>query len=366
MLYSILFAELTNINPDPMGEPWIVGGVSNLTEEQAEFVSRIQILPEPENWDADKSFLASVDNSTRQFFRPVFNQEGFGSCGQASGIGYGFTYEMNSKRNTSAAIDSSIPQSEWYQQENSHNWYPPHFTYNFLNEGTYSQGSWFFEGWDIVKQMGIPDVHTYGGMWPTEIAEPYEDTSDYKLKNAQMWMNGYEKYKSGMVNRVLDYYYIPVNTPSGLNLLKQWMNDHCDGSDNGGVAVFAGGFPSWGGNEEFNMVTIVGLPGEGVRYSVITHWGHDEANHAMTFVGYDDEFEWDYDREIYIDNQGIEHVIPPSNHEWEWDSVTETLIQTTEKPMSEWEVGALIMVNSWGRSWGVGGKAFVPYRLLGL
>ena len=41
---------------------------------------------------------AILDNSTLQFFRPVFNQVSL-ECGQASGIGQGFTYEMNYARN---------------------------------------------------------------------------------------------------------------------------------------------------------------------------------------------------------------------------------------------------------------------------
>ncbi|MDA3884572.1 MAG: hypothetical protein PF638_03155 [Candidatus Delongbacteria bacterium] len=98
-------AELSNINPDPTGEPWIVGGISSLTPEQQEKVDAIPVLELPDTY-AGKELPPDIDNSQQPYFRDVFNQEG-GSCGQASGVGYAFTYEMNFERGTSANVDDN-------------------------------------------------------------------------------------------------------------------------------------------------------------------------------------------------------------------------------------------------------------------
>jgi hypothetical protein len=57
-----------------------------------------------------------VDNSTYNWMRPIFEQEG-GSCAQSAAIGYTFTYEINRLRNKSSA--------------DTVNQYRPDFTYNF-------------------------------------------------------------------------------------------------------------------------------------------------------------------------------------------------------------------------------------------
>ncbi len=160
-------------------------------------------------------------------------------------------------------------------------------------------------------------------------------------------MNGYDKYESGMDNRVLEYYSIDVGDTTGLQTLKHWMNDHGDGSEAGGIAVFAAGVS---GN--FIMRHLVFPEGGPEPYTIVERWD-DVVNHAMTFVGYDDTMGWDYDRDGHIgydyDEDGIY-----TNHGADGNLL----------PMKEWELGALIMVNSWGAGWGTGGKAWVPYRTL--
>lgn len=79
-----------NINPDPYGDPWLVGGVPEITPE---IQSDIDAISE---FRLDPSCLmntlsSSVDNSQRQFMRDIFRQNG-NSCAQASTVGYMFTY----------------------------------------------------------------------------------------------------------------------------------------------------------------------------------------------------------------------------------------------------------------------------------
>ncbi len=108
MTISVVFAELVNLNPDPDGEPWWAGGVSEPTPEQLERMNAIPKLVLPDSYRNSKEKLPyEIDNSLELYFRPVFNQEG-GSCGQASGIGYNFTYEMNFIRGTAANITDNL------------------------------------------------------------------------------------------------------------------------------------------------------------------------------------------------------------------------------------------------------------------
>lgn len=311
IITSLSYGELINMNPDPDGDPWWAGGVSEPTPELMERINALPVLTLPDRYKQRKDPLpSSVDNFALQFFRPVFNQAG-GSCGQASGVGYNFTYEINLLRNTAA--NTSATQ------------FPTHHTWNFLNEGNGS-GSWYFDGWDIIKDNGCPNVASYGGMWPST----YRDTR---------WLDGYSLWKEGMENRVTEQFTIPVGTPEGLETLKQYMNDHCDGSQYGGIVNFTAGSS---GMQTGTLAS--GTPHAG-EY-VVKLWA-DPLDHAMTFAGYDDSVRVDYNNDGKYTN--------------DIDITGDSIVD-----MRDWEIGALLMVNSWSDSWGTYGKAWVPYRTLAL
>ena len=289
-----------NVNPDPNGEPWMVGGLR--IPDQSE-LSKIPLI-ELSRTDLQRninSLPTSLDNTTQPYFRPIFNQSN-GSCAQSSGIAYNFTYEMNRERNTSAS--------------NSQNQYPSHYTYNFLNDGDGNNGSWYTDGWDIIKADGCPNLPTYG--------------NQLDALGDQGWMSGYSKYESAMHNRVKEYFAIKVDTPDGLLTLKHWLYDHLENASTGGLVNFAAGVYNTG----FNITND----------NIITSWGYP-SNHAMTFVGWDDNISYDYNNDGQITNN-----IDINN-----DGVVD---------MRDWERGALIMVNSWGTSWGSSGKAYVMYKTL--
>lgn len=297
--------KLINLNPDPNGEPWYVGILRTLTKEDLKRIEQTPKLTLPLNYQKG-SLPSFIDNSLNKYFRPVFNQSN-GSCGQASGVGYGFTYAINLARDQAA----NTIQTQ----------YPTHYTYNFLNKGE-DNGSFYFDGWEIINANGCPTVETYGGM----------------ANGLVNWMNGYDNYYKSMKNRTLEMYTIDVSTPQGLETLKAWMNDQLNGSPVGGIANFSGGVSG-----EFSLKWLpVGTPEE--YKNVITFWG-TEVNHAMTFVGYNDNIRYDFNNDgkytntVDIDGNGI-------------------------LDMRDWEYGGLIMVNSWGSSWGTYGKAYVPYKLL--
>ncbi len=305
LLYTILaLAELINVNPDPMGDKWIAGGFLIPTEEQLakvkEFKPAVKI---------SKVLPSRVDNSTEPYFRPVFNQVG-GSCAQASGVGYTFTYELNRARGLAANTTDTQ--------------YPTHFTYNFLNSGSGENGSWYGSGWDIIASGGCPNVTDYGG--------------SFAEGGNSRWLSGQEEWENGLYNRVSDQTYIDISTIEGFEEFKNWFDNHSDGSATGGIGVFAAGASG------YTMTTLPEGTHEGGK-KVITKWG-SVVNHAMTYVGYDDSVRFDYN------GDGKFTTDIDLNHDHRID-------------MRDSEYGALIVANSWGTGWGNGGFAYQMYKLIG-
>ncbi|MBN2788663.1 MAG: T9SS type A sorting domain-containing protein [Candidatus Delongbacteria bacterium] len=310
---SILFSEIINHNPDPNGEPWISGGWVIPSDDQLEVIKaypKLQLTRSSKNTDLPYE----VNNSYKIYFRPVFTQYA-NECGQAAGIGYNFTYEMNYMRGENGNFNR--------------NQYPTYYTYNFLNDGDGINGSSYFDGWEIAMRSGIPYSTDYGGMVPT---------SDPSMME-KIWMSGYDKYVNAMQNRVQEVVTIPVDTPEGLDILKHWLNDHGNGSAEGGVITFAAGvYGSW-------QTGYLPAGTECENEMVITKW-HTSVNHAMTFAGYNDSIRYDYNGDGKFTN----------NIDITGDDIVD---------MRDWEIGGLLMVNSWGTGWGNYGKAWVMYNTLG-
>jgi hypothetical protein len=253
----------------------------------------------------------AVDNSNHSYWREIFWQHGC-SCGQASSEGYVFTYEINRKRDLDATLDE--------------NRYPYSFTYNFLNIGNSVCGASFLESQDIIREAGIPDLPTNGGLM-----------TDNPMK---AWLSGYDKYYNAMHNRINDVYGIHVGTPEGLNVLKQWLHNHLEGSQYGGMAFFYA-------NHVYNPEVIPdGTPEAGKH--IIT--GFSNTSHAMTIVGYNDEVRYDYNNDGQYTN--------------DIDITGDGIVD-----MRDWEIGALIIANTYngGSSpivWADQGFCYVMYRTL--
>jgi len=297
--------QVTNINPDPDGDPWIVGGLRELTPADYEMLSKVPQW-KPENPARLKDLPLQVDNSVNPWFRPIFSQSG-GSCGQASGVGYNFTYEIDYERQVAA----NVPENQ----------YPTHYTWNFLNGGV-GGGSWYFDGWMIIREGGCPTVAAYGGI---------------AAGGPERWMTGYDMYYDAMSNRTLEFYAIDVRDYDGLEILKQWLHSRDGDELPGGLVNFGAGI----GQSTLSSLPS-GTPNAGKP--VIIQWG-TSADHAMTFVGYDDEICYDfnndgeYTTDIDINNDGVVNL-------------------------RDCEVGGVVMANSWGTGWGYLGKAYVMYKLL--
>lgn len=246
-----------------------------------------------------------VDNSEEIYWRPVFAQVQY-ECGQASGVGLGFTYAINRLRD--------LPSDE---EENQ---YPSHFTWNFGNGGDGWYGVSYFHSFEIIKREGCPNVVDFGGMTGT---------------GPEMWMTGYDKYYNAMHNRVADVYKIDLTTEEGINTLRNWIDNHLDGSDVGGVANFYTNAPS-------AYLTLPNGTPEAGKY-VVTSWSY--ANHGLTVSGYHDSICWDYNNDgeytndIDINGDGI---ITPR----------------------DWEIGGLRFANTYsgGPSWANNGFSYMTYK----
>jgi hypothetical protein len=267
-----------------------------------------------------ESVPAAVDNGTGQYLRPFFEQNGE-SCGNANGIGYTFTYEMDWARGLQPNV--------------ADNQYPYLYTFNFLNDGDSFNGTshMYVDALNIAKENGIPNVTTWGGF-----------DAGYDNYN---WLNGYDKYFKAMQNRVEAIDSFSIADSLGLRKLKQWIYDHGNGSKSGGIANFAVsvwasfGVPGW----QFGK--IVSGPKMGQNISLI--YGADPGgDHAQTAIGYNDSVRFDFNKDGKFTN----------NIDQNGDG---------KITMADWEVGALHVVNTWStNSSDAGTDYWCPYRLLAL
>jgi hypothetical protein len=263
-------------------------------------------VPEKYRLKSGTGLPSKVDNSIKPYFPTVFDQYGY-SCNQASSIGYVFTYEINRLRNIPALTPDNI--------------YTPGFVWSLLNSADWGVGVSYFDSWEIVKAAGCPT---------------YADYTFYQL-GPGIWMSGYEKYYRAMKNRISVNYSLPVGTPEELRLFKQYLFDHFEESPYGGVASFQISSDRMDTRTWKDPVTEENWP-------VIYTFGN-EVGHAMTFVGYNDSVKIDlnhdgkFTNDLDINDDGI-------------------------VDMKDWEVGALLAVNSWGQGWNKGGKAWVLYSVV--
>ncbi|MDD4822210.1 MAG: PKD domain-containing protein [Bacteroidales bacterium] len=236
-----------------------------------------------------------VNNGTDGFFPPIFNQDG-GSCGSASAIGYQFTHEINSYRN----VNGSLPE----------NIYPTHFTWLLTYHNSGKE--------EMAMANGIPNSVVYGGKTYSGLfgSQTYEDLFG--------WMQGYDKWYSAMFNRMKGSSSIgSLEYEENREILKQWLWNHWGDTSfhSGGVAGFGVGISGC------TTATIPAGSYEAGKY-YIKYWGPGY-DHAMTFVGYDDDIEID------LNEDGT--------------------IQEDEK-------GAWIIANSWSDGWCNNGFVYCPYK----
>ena len=280
---------------------------NSVSEADSLYLITIPQLQLPDNYKGPNAnpLPSEINNAELPFFRPVFTQGGW-ECGQAAAIGYTFTYEMNRVRNANGSLEA--------------NQYPTHFSLNYFNLGEYQIGVCYLYSFDMMKYTGSPNVIDYGGL----------------AGSATKWMNNYEKYYNAMHNPVKEIYSIDVSTEAGILTLKNWLNDHLDGSANGGLANF---YVDMG---EPSETLAPGTPEEGKF--IVPYFGLG-SGHALTIVGYNDSIRYDYNN----DGQYTNHL---------------DINNDGDVNVQDWEIGGILFVNSFGTSWGNDGFCYSMYKTL--
>jgi hypothetical protein len=300
---------LINANPDPNGTPWMAGGMQPKSPQEysaglakARLKTRSLIMP-------PRVLPASVDNSKHKMLVPIFEQWQ-GSCGAASGTGYVYTYEINCLR---GGLDAKLKENQ----------YPYNWVWHFTNEGSQDKGAWNHDTFELADHLGIPNLLTYGGL--------------FRNLNASQWMTGYEKYLAAFRNRG-EYIELPAQTPEDLLLIKGWLYDHNDGSPFGGIVNFDDYIlnvemkksPTGWANANKNIMVKLG----------------DKGAHSMTIVGYEDSIRYDVNRDGKYTN----------NLDLNADGLVD---------ISDWEIGAFHVINTWGTGWADAGHSYMLYRVMG-
>jgi hypothetical protein len=255
-----------------------------------------------------------VDNSTRPEFPPIYKQNG-GACGQFTAIASIFTYEMNLLNGTHADSDATR--------------FPADFSWNMINGANKNHGSEAYHGWETAKHVGIPTVKTYGTV---------------HRKEAGPWPNGYGIWREAMEYRVAGYRYTPVATVAQVNEARGWLFDRNqpqkDKESIGGLLALDGRMG------ERDGVTKTMTDGEHqAGEDLWIRWGPSGYGHGITCAGYDDKIGYDVNGDGKITN----------------DTDTNGDGKVT---LADWERGAFIVVNSWGKDWSKDGKIYLLYSAM--
>jgi hypothetical protein len=266
------------------------------------------------------SVPASVNNSTAIYFPGLVNQGSREACANAAGIGYVFTYETNAMRSANGST--------------AENRYPFFYTYDFLNGGSEQQGTYrmFLDAWKISQENGVANLVDFG---------------DADLASTR-WVSGYDRYFKIMQNRVDKIDSFEMTDTNSLRKMKQWLFDRGNGAGSGGLLLFTTYI--YGYQEDI-------IPsGVEAGKTIIKYWGtaQDTASqHAMTIVGYNDSVRFDFNGDKKITN-----TVDISDH------AGNLAAKDSKVDMADWEIGAFLVVNSWGPSWGDNSFAYAPYRSL--
>ena len=197
-----------------------------------------------------------VDNTLSDYFPEIVSQYG-GSCAQAAGIHYLFTYEMN--RTLDRKVKSSTKANTF-----SYRW-----IWNLLNEGK-DQGGHSSDGIEITMNAGCVSVADFGD----------ESTSDWK------WPSGYNKYYKALHYRTKTMSKIDLTRREGIETMMAYMNDKQDGLKGGGIAGFSLSNDHWG-KKDYTGPSNTGYT------ALMDMIGGTGGAHAMTLVGYDLAVEYD-------------------------------------------------------------------------
>lgn len=226
----------------------------------------IPSYPIPEIYYSDQApeLPEKVMNHRLEYFPQYFyDQDGLPNCGQASGVFNCMTYEFNRLYNR-AADSSTI--------------FTPTYSYNIMCEGNGWYGVSTFDSWNLIMSQGNPTIDIYN-----EYAPFSTETKDAGYRG-QYRMQGYENYEKSFKNRLSGYYSFDVKDDEDLKILMHYFNDHLDGSEHGGTAIFySNAYFMYTGAQPVIYDTVLCFPNDKVK---VFSYLSGRPTHSMTLVGY--------------------------------------------------------------------------------
>jgi len=206
---------------------------------------------------------SSIDNSRSRYFPPIISQRG-GSCAQAAGIGYMFTYEVCRMLGRDASASPNYRYSYL-------------FSWNLLNGGA-DVGGFVDEGLNLARLYGIMSEADYGV------------SSIYDFR----WRSGYDKYLRSMCQRVATIRKMDCKTDEQLEVIKRYLYNHGREGETGGVVTYSTQATNWVIDDNYQGASQTG-------YHSLLRRLATQGSHALTICGYDDTVE-------FTDDEGTTHL----------------------------------------------------------
>jgi hypothetical protein len=288
----IIFLSVLFLNSFSQNYFRIVKDEMQLTEDGLEFYT--------------KSLPSAYDLTGSEHWPPIYKQTNW-VCNQVAASFYMMSYETNLKKDISS--------------QNPANCFSVYFPWNIGNGGYGWFGDHYIITMELMKEFGVPKFMEF----------PYDYPPD-----SSKWMTGYNLYYSAMNNRLENYYGIRVNTAAGITSLKAWVYNH-GGGDYGGTATFLANI-----SENGARFFPAGTPYAGAY--VIGKCGND-ALHARTIVGYNDNVCYDYNNDGQYTN----------NIDLNGDGIID---------VHDWEKGGFRLAESNGPSWMGDGYMWIMYKAM--
>ncbi|MBX2850480.1 MAG: hypothetical protein KTR15_01895, partial [Phycisphaeraceae bacterium] len=168
-----------------------------------------------------------------------------------------------------------------------------------------------------------------------------------RLNEIGVWPDGYDAWRDAMNHRVAGYRYTPALTESQLDEARGWLYDRNQpdtlGKAIGGVFAIDG---RMGKGKDRDKVTVTIPKGEYAEGEGLwTAWSATGFGHGMACVGYDDQVGYDRNGDGSITND-------------------KDITGDGRVTLADWERGAWIVVNSWGKDWSGDGKIYLLYSAM--